>query len=480
MTDDGVLTTNSGVLTSVNPRYERCLISYFCTTMKDRLKFVFLVTGVAAAMIIICQLYWVYFNYQTTSSNFTVSANYALKQSIDQYQLTQIKLPTSLQNKRPTLTFMTRTLPSQDPIALDTPNAKRRFSAEFSTVAVDEAHLPELKALVARLTSQQHHHPINLDTLSLLFHQELRRNNVTEQFRLSAERGAGSIETQVAAKVNYYKDPMLIKATLTHPRMFILRHNFGPVIISTLLILLSAGSLFYMGRIIKRQTQLDGMKTDFINNISHELKTPLSILRTSNEALANFGAAEDPASLKRYLAINAQVIDELDTNINRMMELPKARPQNHQPRLQKIVLQELVAPVISAFSIGNNTDIQLVLNENPFEIYTDQQMLAAILTNLVDNSVKYSGTNTQVLIRVERHVKTWRLEVADNGLGIAAAYLPYIFDKFYRVPTENIYNIKGYGIGLSYVKDLVATLNGQIDVTSKPGVGTTFKLTFNS
>lgn len=449
--------------------------------MKDRLKSILLIAGITAMMIVFCQLYWVYYNYRTAKTNFSASANLALKHSIDQYWLSQIHLPASLQYKRPTLTFMTRTIPSQDPIALDTPESKRRFSAEFATVAVDEIHLQELKAIVARLTSQQLHRPINLDTLSRLFHRELMRDHINERFSLSSEHGSKQVdEGDVAAKLNFYKDPILIKATLTDPGLFFLRHNFGPVLISSVLILIAAGSLFYMGRIIQRQAQLDSMKTDFINNVSHELKTPLSILKTSNEALANFGAADDPASLKRYLTINAQVINDLEMNIDRMMDLPDDKEQLRVPLFEAISLQELVYPLVSRFSVNSKSIIELVLSEEPFLVRTDKMILTTIISNLIDNAIKFSGAEANIKISGCRSGRRWILEVNDDGPGIGTAHLPYIFDKFYRVPTGDLYAAKGYGIGLALVKDLVSALDGAISVISKLGFGTTFKISFNN
>jgi two-component system phosphate regulon sensor histidine kinase PhoR len=115
----------------------------------------------------------------------------------------------------------------------------------------------------------------------------------------------------------------------------LLAQNISPALVSLLLILLSGGSLFYMGIIIKRQMQLDGIKNDFINNITHELRTPITILKSSNEALSQFGAAADPERLARYLNINAAVLNTLEASVDRVLEITGyeqgvklANPQN--------------------------------------------------------------------------------------------------------------------------------------------------------
>lgn len=447
--------------------------------MKKKLRNIFWLAGSVTVLILACQLYWVYYNYRTAKANFNATVNYGLRQSIDSYQLSQNKLPTSLQYKNPSLTFMVRTLPNQDPLALDTPHNKKRFSAEFTTVAVDETHLPELRALVARLLAQQHHRLLNLDTLSHLFEAELARNHIHERFRLSVQHGTANVSgEEISANVNFYKDPVRVRADMLQPNRFLLRQNFAPALVSSLLILLSAGSLFYMGRIINRQARLDGMKTDFINNISHELKTPLSILSSSNEALTGFGAADNQESLQRYLNINAQVISEMNANIDRIIDFNRVGTQH--PRLAPVILQDLTRQVTGILAAGKASNVRIEMDDAPFEIVTDPHMMGIILTNLIDNAIKYGGENAQITISARRTAQNWQLQISDDGPGIAAAYLPFIFDQFYRVPTGDLHEIKGYGIGLAHVKALITSLQGRIDAESKPGSGTTFTITFKS
>jgi two-component system phosphate regulon sensor histidine kinase PhoR len=445
--------------------------------MKKRLRLSFLVAGAVAMMIIGSQLYWVYDNYQAAKSNFIAAANYALRSSVEEYELRNVKLPTSLQYARPTLTYMTRTIPSQDPVALDTPNSKRRFSAEFSTVAVDSAYLKEIKALVARLKTQQEHRQLNLGSLTRIFQAELVRNHIREKFKLSVRRGNRSSEG-VYYLINYYKDPVVVNATLINPLSTLMRQNLGPAAISTLLIVLSVAGLMYMGRIIRRQIQLDKMKNQFINNISHEMKTPLCVLRTSNEALLNFGAAEDPESLQRYLSINAHIIDEMDANIDRMVELTMSDLLKKQPAYENVDLEDLIPTTISNYTIDPNVNIQVQTDHGGSTVWTDPYMIGTILNNLVDNAVKYSGTPARICVRSQRNGDKWQLIVNDQGRGISPDHIAYIFDKFYRVPAGDLHDVKGYGIGLAHVMELVEKLNGKITVASKLGAGTTFNLTF--
>lgn len=466
------------MLTFVNIRVQTINVRYF-TPVKKRLQFVFWIAAVTACGIILCQLYWVYFNYKTRKDNFIQTANYALRQSIDQYQLAQNKLPTSLKHKNPTLTFFMRTLPDNDPMALDTPDSKRRFSAEFATVAVDRQHLSEVKTLVSRLLSQQKHLPLNLDTLSRIFNRQLRRNDLTQEFRLYADKDQKSVTAgQVAATVSFYKDPVLIRAEMVGGHHYLMISNFLPALVSSLMVMLSAGSLYYMSRIIKRQMTLDTMKTDFINNITHELRTPVTILKSSNEALASFGAADDPESLSRYLRMNASVLDTLDTDIERILEFSRSEERKQNPVYEKVMLLDAVRRVARRFEMTDNLRLQIEIDSS-LEIPTDPHMLGVILVNLLDNAIKYSPGGAVIKITAEEHPQSWQLAVRDQGQGIPGPDLPYIFEKFYRVSTGDLHEVKGYGIGLAYVRQLVTSLEGSIRVYSELGSGTTFKLKFD-
>jgi signal transduction histidine kinase len=449
--------------------------------MNKRLRYIFFVAAFTASGIILCQLYWVYYNYKTARANFIQTATLSLRQSVDSCLLGQNTLPPSLAGEKPSLTIMMKQMVNPTSGSRDSARrpASPTFSMQLFTVGVDEDQLPGVKALVARLFSLQANKPLNLDTLMRFFQQELLRNGISESFTLAIEQNKRVVQPgQIAVAIHFNKEPAIVKAELQHPTAFLFRTNFVPALVSSLLILLSAGSLFYMGRIIKRQMQLDTMKTDFMNNIIHELRTPLTILRSSNEAMASFGAAGDEASLMRYLGINTLVIDDLDKNIERILDFSRAEQGKRLPVLETIDLVPVLQQAQLRFSQVDNASITIFTDSTPFEVVTDRFLLGIILSNLLDNGIKYSPQDARIDIQVSRGERSWQLQVRDQGMGIPALSLPYIFDKFYRVPTGDVHEIKGYGIGLAYVKQLVTDLNGKIEVASEPGKGTVFTLTF--
>lgn len=444
--------------------------------MRNRLKFIFITATFAAVSIIFSQFYWVYNNYAVTRSGYIRTAGYALQKSIENYQLTQNKLPTSLNYKAPTLTVFMRTIPDQDPIALDTPDTKRRFHAEFMTVAIDSGNLDLVRGLIARLQSQQKHNSVNIDSLSGIFHKTLSENGITDTFRLTVTPGKAVIPAdEIAAVVSFYKTPVVVHAALSHPTAVLIRDNIIPAAISCLLILLSAGSLFYMWKTIQNQMKLNNMKNDFINNVTHELLTPVSILKTSNEAMISFGAADNPESLRRYLQTNVAVLDTMSANIERILDISRSESGMLLPVYREINLPGLIHSLTERLAVTTAAHIQLTNNLPVSFVVTDAFMVERIVENLLDNSIKYGGSSVEISVSSEQ--QNWLLAVADNGKGIPAHSLPFIFDKFYRVETGDLHEVKGYGLGLAYVKQLVTVLGGTITVKSHPGEFTVFTIT---
>jgi signal transduction histidine kinase len=281
---------------------------------------------------------------------------------------------------------------------------------------------------------------------------------------------------KISAVVSFSKDKSIVVAEMPGSDQYLLSQNIIPAVISLLLILLSAGSLYYMGRVIRRQLQLDGIKNDFINNITHEMRTPIAILKSSHESLLNFSDLSDREKTVRHLKVNVTILDKLDKNVDRVLDITRYEHGIKSLHYQLVNVDEVVSGVIAQFAVRDGLSIKYQSGLNNRLVNTDHYMIDAILTNLVDNALKYSGEDVSILISTELMKGAWQLKIADNGIGISEANLPYIFDKFYRVNTGNIHDVKGYGLGLSYVSQLIDNLNGSILVKSKLGQGTEFTI----
>ncbi len=151
---------------------------------------------------------------------------------------------------------------------------------------------------------------------------------------------------------------------------------------------------------------------------------------------------------------------------------------NRKPELKPVEINGLIENLISRLDPGNQFGIRFESGLAPSEVITDSYIIETVLSNLIDNALKYSNVKPKILIRTDKDGEGWQIQVRDEGQGIASEHLPFIFDKFYRVPAGNLHEVKGYGIGLSYVKQLVATLGGRISVKSALDKGTEFTIQF--
>lgn len=449
--------------------------------MKRRLKFTFFIAAVTALLIVLFQLYWVYNSFKVSERNFATSAKYALQSSISLYQLQQSELPTSLKYKDPTLTFFLKTIPNRDSLAFDTPKVIRPFHAEFLTVKIDEYNINEVNALMGRLISQQLRRPINPDSLNMIYKQELRKENITVPFKLIVlDSGTVLSQHDIAVPIKFHRSPVVIvKAIPENSSLVLWKQNIIPAIISFILILLSAGSLFIMGRMIIRQMRINRFKDDFINNITHELRTPITILKSSADALKSFGVSSDPERLARYLNINLTILDKLDKDIDRILEISKYEHGIMHAKRTIVNLTTLSTEIADRFDLHAPDRIVIHNSLQNGTVNTDRLIIDTILSNLIDNAIKYSQGNIRIDISFAPVANGWQLQIQDNGKGIESFHLPFIFDKFYRAQSINVHEVKGYGLGLSYVKLLVTALHGEISVRSQLNKGTTFTIDFH-
>ncbi len=446
--------------------------------MRKRLKLTFFMAIVTVLLIMLFQVYWVYNNFKVSERNFITSSKYILQRSISLYQLQQSELPTSLKYKDPSLTFFLRTIPNRDSIAFDTPAVVKPFHAEFLTVKIDEYNIDEVSVLMGRLISQQFRRPLNLDSLSLIYKQELRKENIDVTFRLIISDSLS--ENGIAVPIKFHRSPVVVvRAIPENPSLMLWKQHVLPAGISFMLILLSAGSLFVMGRMIIRQMRLNNFKDDFINNITHELRTPLTILKSSLDSLKSFGASSDPGRLDRYLNINLSILDKLDKDIDRLLEVSKYERGIIHAQRTIVNLTDLSVEICDRFDLHTPNIISIHNSLYNEVAYTDPFIIDTILSSLIDNAIKYSHGTIRIDVTFLHIANGWQLQVQDNGKGIEQFHLPFIFDKFYRVQSKNVHEVKGYGLGLSYVKLLVTALNGNISVRSEINKGTIFTIQFH-
>ncbi len=256
----------------------------------------------------------------------------------------------------------------------------------------------------------------------------------------------------------------------------VLREMTGILTASGLIVLLLGLAFYFLIRTIIRQRTLDEMKSDFTNNITHELKTPIAVAYAANDALLNFGGQTDEAKQRHYLTLCRQQLERLSGMVEQILSMSMERRRQFKLNIEPINLSELLQPVIEQQRLKADKPVSITshIEPNDLTVQADRAHLSNILNNLIDNAIKYSPNEAHV----EIDASSTAISVSDHGMGIAADKLPHIYDKFYRVPTGDLHDVKGYGLGLFYVKTMVEKHGWSIDVSSTKGEGTTFTIIF--
>lgn len=231
--------------------------------------------------------------------------------------------------------------------------------------------------------------------------------------------------------------------------------------------------------IIVKQKRLSEIKTDFINNMTHELKTPISTIALSSDMLMRGDFSQDPEKLKRYASIIYKENKRLENQVERVLNVAKMDKDTLHLKKELFDMHDLIEEVKDNFEF-NQTEhggqISIDLQATDFSIQADPVHISNVVFNLLDNAIKYCEVVPSIAISTKNEKNGFVLEISDNGIGIRREDIKMIFDKFYRVPTGNLHNVKGFGLGLYYVKIIIEQHGGNIQVKSAVGKGTTFIL----
>jgi len=250
---------------------------------------------------------------------------------------------------------------------------------------------------------------------------------------------------------------------------------------TSIIILIVTGFFGYSLYVIMHQKRLADVKNDFINNMTHELKTPISTISISSEVLLKDGICNDPQRVNQYARIIYNENKRLENQVERVLQIATLDKEEISLKKTNIHIHDLLESCVSNFRVpieANGGSLSLELNAATDEIEADKVHLTNIFYNLLDNARKYSEGPAELIVRTESDANGVRIKIIDHGIGIAKDALKNIFEKFYRVPTGNVHNVKGFGLGLYYVKVMTEQHGGTISVKSHPGKGSEFELYF--
>jgi two-component system phosphate regulon sensor histidine kinase PhoR len=229
--------------------------------------------------------------------------------------------------------------------------------------------------------------------------------------------------------------------------------------------------------IILRQKRLSEVKSDFINNMTHELKTPISTISVSCDMLLREDIGGDSDRRKQYAGIIRNENERLKTQVERVLSVATLSPDKLNLREEIIDMHAIIEQAATGQRIqleGREGRLGLKLNAEHHKVQGDKVHLTNLVYNLLDNAVKYAESSPEVNVETLNTNGHFIMKIIDNGIGIESRHQRMIFDKFFRVPTGNVHNVKGFGLGLYYVKTVVDAHGGSVHVSSEPGKGSTF------
>ena len=254
---------------------------------------------------------------------------------------------------------------------------------------------------------------------------------------------------------------------------------FAPWLYILLIVILIFSFFIFAISIIIKQRKLSETRSDFINNMTHELKTPISTIGLSSEMLLKNDLSGEPDKIRRYASIIHKENKRLENQVERVLNVAKLDKDKVVLKKSTIEIHEILQEVKDNFEFNQEDKggcITMHLNADDDALRADEVHISNVLYNLIDNAIKYCETVPQIEISTRNDQKFLIIDIADNGIGIPREDINQIFDKFFRVHTGNRHDVKGFGLGLFYVKLIIEAHKGSVVVKSTVGKGTTFTL----
>ena len=341
---------------------------------------------------------------------------------------------------------------------------------------------PDVLLYDSLLTSFLHDRNINLPHRLLHLHKGSKWDSTILYIDTLVNIGTpGYVPTSKAVEYNYSFDintSQSYRLIMEPAGTLVLRQMSGILTTSFVILIVLAFSFWFL-----IQKTLEEMKSDFTNNITHELKTPIAVAYAANDALLNFNQAEEKAQRDKYLRICQEQLQRLSGLVEQILSMSMERRRTFRLHPEEFAIRDILETLIEQHKLKAESSVHISVDIEPedLSVLADRTHFSNIISNLIDNAIKYSHGEAEVAIHcrkvtVEGQNEQTEISVSDHGIGIAPEKQKHIFDKFYRVPTGNLHDVKGYGLGLFYVKTMIEKHGGSVSVKSELGKGSTFTI----
>ena len=244
--------------------------------------------------------------------------------------------------------------------------------------------------------------------------------------------------------------------------------------------LLALAFFIYSMWVILQQKRLSDLQKDFINNMTHEFKTPISTIKIAANVIKNEPSIQTNERLRKYGQIITDQNDRLNQQVEKVLNLAKLEQDSFKLKVQSFNAQEVITKIVTSENLKvkeeGNGSIKLSGYTGELPISGDKLHFSNVIHNILDNAIKYCKQFPEIVVHTYKKNKNFIIEISDNGIGIQKEHYDNLFKKFYRVPTGDIHDVKGFGLGLYYVYNICQAHGWDINVSSQPGIGSTFSL----
>ncbi|HHZ64419.1 MAG TPA: HAMP domain-containing histidine kinase [Flavobacteriales bacterium] len=278
---------------------------------------------------------------------------------------------------------------------------------------------------------------------------------------------------------NVFSEPTFLSVFFPDKSKYLLKTMSGVLSLSIFITLAVILSFYYTVKTIYEQKRDSEIKTDFINNMTHELKTPISTISLAAEAIGDRGIKTSPERMSNYIKMIQDENKRLGKLVENVLQSAVLDKESFGLNRENMSASELVSKAVAKMEmqvLKKSGELKVDLANSDVTIYADQFHLTNAITNLIDNAVKYSPDAPQVILSAKKTKEGVVISCSDKGIGISKEDRKKIFEKLYRVPKGNIHNVKGFGLGLNYVQTVIEKHGGTIEVKSEINKGSTFEM----
>lgn len=474
------------------------LIYYFYKMKSSSYRRILYFIGAVILITLAIQVYWNYRNYQVGKQHLINEVQISLDNAVEEYYATSAKRQTrvyirDLADSLPGLQAVKgdrQTFTIRDHVALSRPTDTFPFkpgvrynpvqvlgsadlkNIESIQVIRGEENIKLVESKVGRILMSMREDTLNMKKMDSLVQQELNRKGIgvayglqyicpsnREQIYNSPVMERASLSTD--SKSTWLPSQASLSLYFTNETATILKQNIAGILLSALLLGAVIGCLLFLLKVINNQKQLAEIKNDFISNLTHEFKTPISTIKVAMEGILNFNMENDPYKTEKYVKTSYAQVEKLDGMVEKLLEVATLNGNRLELQKEQLDLVVLARQQVQKYAhLDPDKKFDITTNKEEIHLLADPFHLENVFNNILDNAFKYGGSNVMLTLTAGKD----KIEVvcSDSGKGLSRSQSEQIFDKFYRVPKGNTHDVKGYGIGLYYSRQIVERHGGNI------------------